>query len=166
MEHLIHDIFPPHAVCWLWRWDIILTHFIGDLLTAVAYYAIPIILFYLTRKYTFDRRLKLILWVYGIFIFLCGTTHVFDVVMIWYINETVLILDGGLRVLTGIFSIFSAGVTFYATRRFLHLANDFFGITVRMTEEQRELERIEAATWMQFEKTVDSMKTALASTEE
>lgn len=165
MEHLIHDIFPPHAVCWLWRWDIILTHFIGDILTALAYYAIPLTLYYLTRKYFFDRRLKLILWMYAIFIFLCGTTHIFDVVMIWYINETILILDGIFRVATGIFSVFSAVITFYVTRRFLHLARDFFGIAARMTEEQRELERIEAATWMQFEKTVNSMKTVLAESE-
>lgn len=165
MEHLIHDVFPPHAVCWLWRWDIILTHFVGDVLTALAYYAIPLTLYYLTRKYVFDRRLKLILWMYATFIFLCGTTHVFDVVMIWYINETLLVLDGVLRVVTGIFSVFSAVMTFYVTRKFLYLAKDFFGIAAQMTEEQRKLERIEAATWMQFEKTVDSMKTVLAESE-
>lgn len=166
MEHIIHEFFPPHSECWLWRWDIILTHLIGDALTALAYYAIPIILFYLTRKYYFDVRLKLILYIYATFIFLCGTTHIFDVLMIWYVDETVLLLDGTLRVVTGVFSVFSATVTFYVTWKFLIVAKEFFGITAQMTKERDHYNRVQSETWDEFEKTVSSMKQALERTTE
>lgn len=161
MEHLIHEIFPPHAACWLWRWDIILLHVIGDALTAIAYYVIPTLLFYVTRKYTFDIRLKTILWIYGIFIFLCGTTHVFDVLMVWYIDETILLLDGWLRIATGIFSTFSAIVTLYVSFRFLNFANQFFGITAQMSSERREYDRVQTETWYEFEKSVEEVKQML-----
>lgn len=166
MEHIIQNMFPPHSECWLWRWDIILLHVIGDGLTALAYYIIPCVLYYLTKKYVFDFRLKSILWIYSIFILLCGTTHLFDVMMVWYINETVLLLDGWLRVLTGIFSIFSAIVTFYSVWRFLGLAKDFFGITTQMAKERERYDRVELTTWTKFEESVNGMKEALANVED
>lgn len=158
MEHthnIIEFIFPPHAVCWNQRSDIIATHAVGDALTAIAYYLIPITLIYVTRKYHFDPRLKFILGVYGTFIFLCGTTHIFDVVMIWHITETILIVDGWLRVLTGAVSAFSLVVTIWAAVNFLKFTDAFFGTVVEMKKDRDAVNRVRDETWKRFEEQIN-----------
>jgi hypothetical protein len=150
-DHLANvPIFVSHEVCWLYRSDIVWTHAVGDGLTAVAYYLIPLFLFLATRHYHFDIRVKGLLWIYAGFILLCGTTHFVDLVMIWYVTENILIFDGWLRVVTGAFSLMSAGVTIYTVLRFLTFARRYLGLTAQMTSERREYDRITTETWNQF----------------
>lgn len=132
------------------REDLIWTHAVGDGLTAFAYFLIPVLLFYITRKYKFDKRLKFVFSIYGLFIFLCGSTHVMDVVMIWWINGFIITFDGYLRLLTGLISIFSAGVTIWAATIFLNLFSEMIDVFKRMKKERREQQRVSNETWEQF----------------
>jgi hypothetical protein len=158
-EHGHLTDFVAHRVCWMLRDDLILTHAIGDGLTALAYYLIPITLFYILRKFNFDGRLKLVLFVYAAFILLCGTTHIMDVLMIWKINYYLLAFDGYLRVLTGVFSLVSAGVTIWAASNFVSLYAQFKAVFERMKKERRDNQRISNETWTEF-------KSAMASVED
>jgi PAS domain S-box-containing protein len=82
MEHLhalLSTQFLPHGSCYLWNPALIWLHTISDSLIALSYYAIPVELTYFTR----NRRnlpFKWIFWMFVVFIFGCGTTHVLEVV--------------------------------------------------------------------------------------
>jgi hypothetical protein len=157
---MFHD-FQPHASCWLNRSDLIFSHFVGDGLTALAYYLIPIMLVYITRKYEFDWRLRMIFYVYGTFIFLCGTTHLFDVLMIWHINNAIITFDGWLRVATGVFSMFAAGVTVWAVRIFLPLVCQLIKVWEKMRSERKQTGRATDETFSEYHEIVAQVKAFL-----
>lgn len=160
MEELLH-LFPPHYVCWNNQQDVILLHAIGGILTAIAYYTIPTTLLYLTRRYAFDARVKFIFWVYAVFIFLCGSTHVMDVVLIWKSNESMLLFDGWLRIATGVVSVASAAVTIWAAVKFLSYAQRLIGLTVEMASQRREFEQVKQETWNRFQRAINDMRLTL-----
>ncbi|MDQ2801480.1 MAG: hypothetical protein M3Y41_01885 [Pseudomonadota bacterium] len=55
---------------------------VSDGLIAAAYYSIPIALtLFLVRRR--DVAFRSIFWAFAIFILACGTTHVFDVIVLW-----------------------------------------------------------------------------------
>lgn len=147
-ENLID--FTPHKFCWLLRSDIITTHALGDGLTALSYFLIPIILIYTTRKFRLNWNLTFVFSVYATFILLCGTTHIFDVIMIWNVNEGILLWDGYLRMATGFFSLFSVAVTFWASRTFLSLVWQLFKVSNRITRERIQLGRATEGAIQEF----------------
>ena len=157
MEHLQH-IFPSHSVCWAFRSDIIALHALGDGLTFTAYYLIPMFLFYTTRKYHFSKCLKRILWLYAAFIFLCGTTHLMDFIMIWYNSESLLIFDGFLRITTSLVSLAAAGVTAFVATKFLKIASRFFGLTAQMAQQRKDHDRIHTETWNAFNRMTNELR--------
>lgn len=115
MEHgIIHNLFPPHRTCWNYEPVLVALHTLSDSAISFAYFAIPAVLFYLARKYRV-KRLSSVFTVYGLFILLCGTTHIFDVVTVWYANYWIYLADGVVRALTGIVSLLAAYVTFKCT---------------------------------------------------
>ena len=69
------DDFMPHGHCFLWKKDILYLQVLSDAGIAIAYYLIPLLMFYLIRKRT-DLPFKSLFVVFGAFILLCGTTHV------------------------------------------------------------------------------------------
>lgn len=75
--------FLPHGYCFQWS-PALLNLMVGSDLTVVAsYYSIPVALvaFVRARK---DVRFNWVFWLFAAFIFLCGTTHLVDIAMIWY----------------------------------------------------------------------------------
>jgi signal transduction histidine kinase len=75
--------FMPHGQCLLWDPPLLWLDAVSDSITAVTYYAIPLLLIYLVSKRR-DLPFRWMFWMFGIFIFACGTTHAMDVVTIWY----------------------------------------------------------------------------------
>lgn len=75
--------FMPHGHCYLWKSDILAMHVGSDLLIGLAYYTIPLALIYFTRKRK-DFHFGWMFYMFGGFIFACGTTHLFDVWTTWY----------------------------------------------------------------------------------
>lgn len=74
--------YHPHGVCYLWETDLVTAHVLGDGLTALAYYAIPLGLVYFIRKRG-DVPFDWMFVAFAIFIVACGTTHVMAIWTLW-----------------------------------------------------------------------------------
>ncbi len=75
--------FVPHGQCLLWDPPLLWLDVVSDSITAVAYYSIPPLLIYFISKRR-DMPFRAIFWMFGIFVFSCGTTHALEVLTIWY----------------------------------------------------------------------------------
>lgn len=90
----------PRAVCGQWtRWEIVLNN-VSDLLIALAYVLIPIILVYFTRRRR-DLPFSWMFLVFGAFIITCGCSHILEIVLFYY---PVYHLAGWLKALTALAS--------------------------------------------------------------
>jgi signal transduction histidine kinase len=74
--------FMPHGHCYLWRPDILWLNVGSDAAIALAYYSIPAALIYFVRKRA-DVAYPWLLWMFGAFILLCGTTHIVEIFAVW-----------------------------------------------------------------------------------
>jgi two-component system, LuxR family, sensor kinase FixL len=75
--------FTPHGFCLAWEPLVLWLHVISDSVVALAYYTIPFaILYFMARRQ--DLAFRSIFALTGTFILACGTTHVMDVVTLWY----------------------------------------------------------------------------------
>lgn len=72
----------PHGICLLWRPELIWTHAISDVLIGIAYFSIPLALgvFLYHRR---DVRFGWAVWLFVLFIMLCGVTHFMMVWTLW-----------------------------------------------------------------------------------
>lgn len=93
--------FMPHGHCYFWEPGILWTHVLGDGLTALAYFAIPILLIRFIKKRS-DAKFRLIFFAFSAFILSCGLVHVFAIISVWNPYYRV---EGVLKVITAIVSI-------------------------------------------------------------
>jgi chemotaxis family two-component system sensor kinase Cph1 len=80
---LFSSDFLPHSTCYLRQPEIVWLHVVSDALIASAYYSIPLILFWFVAR----RRDVPFTWMFalfGVFILACGTTHLMEIVTVWY----------------------------------------------------------------------------------
>lgn len=113
MQKILDVIFSedlvPHGYCFSWRAELIWLHAISDIVIALAYFAIPITIFIICKK----RKKGLpFAWVFGMFaafIFLCGITHLVELIGIW---APIYYLEGLLKVVTAAVSLATAIVMF------------------------------------------------------
>lgn len=105
MNPLLASLFDTDGFTRRWdcgQWSELLgwTHVLADLLTWAAYTAIPVVLgvFALRRK---DFPFKRIFWLFGIFIFACGTVHLIEAIIFW---QPVYRLSAVIKVVTAIAS--------------------------------------------------------------
>jgi PAS domain S-box-containing protein len=96
--------FTPHGFCLSWQPGLIWLHASADALTAIAYYSIPAALLLFVRRRR-DLAFRPIFALFATFILACGTTHILDVVTLWY---PVYWLDGGVKALTAALSMATA----------------------------------------------------------
>lgn len=101
---LLSSRYIPHGHCYLWQTPLVSIHAISDFVIAISYFSIPITLAYFVykRKPTFSPHVFLL---FGLFISLCGTGHILDVVTLWY---PVYWLSGMVRACTAIVSAYTA----------------------------------------------------------
>ena len=83
LEDLCGTSFMPHGQCYLWNADLLRLHAISDGLITLAYFSIPVTLFYFVRKRR-DLPYPALFLMFGAFIVACGTTHLLEVVTIWH----------------------------------------------------------------------------------
>jgi PAS domain S-box-containing protein len=91
----------PHGFCYQWKPTLIWLHAVSDSLIALAYFSIPVVLFYFARK----RRDIPFGWMFvcfGTFIAACGATHAMDVWTLWVPSYW---LSGGVKVITVLASV-------------------------------------------------------------
>ncbi|TAN70456.1 MAG: PAS domain S-box protein [Methylobacter sp.] len=96
--------FMPHGACYLWLPSILWLHIISDSIITLAYYSIPFALFYFVKKRT-DLAYRWVFVLFGVFICLCGTTHLISIWTIWYPDYW---LDGLIKLATALVSIVTA----------------------------------------------------------
>ncbi|MBD2665014.1 hybrid sensor histidine kinase/response regulator [Richelia sinica] len=77
------DAFIPHGHCYLWQTNLVLLHLLSDSIIALAYYSIPITLFYFVYKRK-DLPFSWIFLLFSAFIIACGTTHFIAIWTLWY----------------------------------------------------------------------------------
>lgn len=77
--------FIPHGHCYLWQPNLVWLHLLSDAVTALAYYSVAVALIYFRHeRQDLPGRTVLLLWGYFLVFALCGTTHLFGVVTLWY----------------------------------------------------------------------------------
>ncbi|BAZ39202.1 multi-sensor hybrid histidine kinase [Calothrix sp. NIES-4101] len=96
--------FIPHGHCYLWQTNLVWLHILSDSLIALAYYSIPISLFYFVRKRQ-DLPFNWIFLLFAGFIIACGTTHIMEVWTLWH---PIYWVSGTLKAMTAIISVFTA----------------------------------------------------------
>lgn len=76
------ETLSPHGICLLWRPELIWTHAVSDVLIGLAYFSIPLALgvFLYHRR---DVRFGWAVWMFVLFIMLCGVTHFMMVWTLW-----------------------------------------------------------------------------------
>src|SRR5882762_5884143 len=80
---LFSSDFMPHGYCYLWNPGLVWLNAVSDGLIALSYYVIPLMLIYFVRR----RRELPFHWmflIFSLFIFGCGTTHLFEVWTLWH----------------------------------------------------------------------------------
>ena len=92
--------FMPHGMCFQWDPGVLWLHVISDILTAAAYYAIPLLLFYFSRRRP-DVGFNRIFWAFGLFIMACGSTHLLAAITVWH---PIYRLDGVVKAITALAS--------------------------------------------------------------
>ncbi|MCL1473744.1 PAS domain S-box protein [Argonema antarcticum] len=92
--------FIPHGHCYLWKPGLVWLHIASDSAIALAYYSIPIVLFYFVQKRR-DLPYSGIFLLFSAFIIFCGTTHIMEVWTLWHPDYW---LSGVLKAFTAVLS--------------------------------------------------------------
>ena len=118
--HTLIDLFDvkdliPHGYCLSWSPLLLWLHVASDLLIALAYYAIPLILVYFIRQRK-DLPYPWLVVMFAGFIVACGTTHLLSAITVWI---PMYWLDGLLKAFTAIISIATAMLMIWVVPRVL-----------------------------------------------
>lgn len=102
----LHTSFMPHGHCYFWRPDVLWPNVVGDVLTFLAYYSIPVLLvLFLNRRR--DIQFRFIFFAFAAFILACGTTHLLAAISVWY---PLYYLEGFVKLGTAAVSLFTVGL--------------------------------------------------------
>lgn len=74
--------FVPRWQCGHWYAELGWLHIVSDTLIWLAYLAIPAVLVYFLRKRR-DLPFPKIMWLFGAFIVVCGTSHLIEAIIFW-----------------------------------------------------------------------------------
>jgi len=100
------SMFAPHGICLLWEPQLIWLHVTSDLITAAAYFSIPVALSIFVSKRR-DVDFGWVFWAFALFITACGIGHVMSIVTLWY---PVYGIEGIVKALTAAASIVTAAM--------------------------------------------------------
>ena len=91
----------PHGYCIAWQPGLIAALVIGNLLIALAYFTIPLVILKFIRQRK-DIDFKYLHWLFAGFIVTCGITHLLHVIELWY---PVYYLEAWMDILTALVSV-------------------------------------------------------------
>lgn len=109
LDLVFSDQFMPHGYCFLWRPELVWLHAIADVVIALAYFSIPLTIILLLKRKQTKIPFSWVFWMFAVFIFLCGTTHIIELISIW---RPAYYLEGLIKVLTAAASLATAIVMF------------------------------------------------------
>ncbi len=91
IDHLLE--LQPHRVCLLGAPELLWQQVIANLITAAAYFAIPLALEWVHRRQS-DARVAMAIRLFQLFIVACGMSHVLEwVTMFWPYYQAQTIVD-------------------------------------------------------------------------
>ena len=105
VQKLFSSDFMAHGYCYLWKPEVLWLHAISDGLIAISYYIIPVALIYFVRRRQ-DLPFHWVFFMFGLFIFGCGTTHAMEVWTLWHGTYR---LAGVIKAVTAAASLATAG---------------------------------------------------------
>lgn len=114
---VIHSVFMPHGMCFLWQRDLLILHTLSDGITALAYLSIPLFLIVLVRRRP-DFKFASMALLFAAFIVACGATHALGIWVLWQPDYY---LQGVVKAITAIVSILTAAVLWPLLPRVLAL---------------------------------------------
>ncbi len=158
MWEVLNNLFSPsqyipHGHCYLWQTPLVGLHVVSDLLIAIAYFSIPVMLVYFVHKRS-DVPFLQVFVLFGAFIFACGTGHLLDIWTLWHPAYWV----------SGIEQALTALVSCYTALQMVTLLPQFLSLQTpdRLEAINQELQR-EIAERQQAELTLQSVVTGTAS---
>lgn len=133
--------YIPHGHCYLWQPELVWLHVIGDTLTAVAYYSIPLMLLYFVRKRQ-DVPFQGIFLLFSTFILACGTTHIIEVWTLW---QPTYWFSGTIKLVTASVSLYTAYTLVGLIPQALALPSpaQLEAANLALTQEIQEREQVE-----------------------
>ncbi|MHB1013263.1 MAG: ATP-binding protein [Desulfobacteria bacterium] len=102
-QHVVSD-YMEHGACFSWEPGLVWLHVISDIVTGIAYYSIPVALFYFAYKRR-DLPFNRVILLFGIFILSCGTTHFLAAYTVFVADYWV---EGGVKAFTALISAVAA----------------------------------------------------------
>ncbi|WP_109486392.1 sensor histidine kinase [Occallatibacter savannae] len=141
--HLFSQDFMPHGFCYRWAPEVLWLNAIADSAITISYYMIPLALAIFVKKRP-DVPFHWIFFMFGVFIFGCGTTHLMEVWTIWHPAYR---LAGIIKAITAVASAATAVLLIWLIPKAvaipspaqLRLAN------AKLAEEVQERQRLERA---------------------
>ncbi|WP_299410674.1 ATP-binding protein [Acaryochloris sp. IP29b_bin.148] len=133
--------YIPHGHCYLWQTPLVGLHVVSDLLIAIAYFSIPLMLVYFVSKRS-DVPFQNIFLLFGAFIVLCGTGHLLEIWTLWHPAYW---LSGTEQALTALVSCVTATEMATQLPKFLSLKTpeQLEAINKVLQQEIRERQRAE-----------------------
>ena len=105
----------PHGHCYLWNPQLVWLHVVSDGLIVLAYMSIPFTLVYLAHRRR-DIPFNWMFFSFGMFIVACGATHAME---IWTLWTPLYWLSGGIKAVTAVASLATAGFSYESCPRLL-----------------------------------------------
>ncbi|MDQ8203065.1 PAS domain S-box protein [Pelagicoccus sp. SDUM812003] len=132
--------FMPHGHCYMWRPDILWLHVISDSLVTLSYFAIPVCLVFLVKRRR-GLRFRGAFWLFSLFIFFCGCTHLLEIYSVW---QGAYRLTGMMKLATGLVSVATAIYLIRAMPQLLRipLPKEMRAVQDRLGERERLYETI------------------------
>jgi signal transduction histidine kinase/ActR/RegA family two-component response regulator len=127
--------FMPHGHCYLWRPEILWLHVISDGVVALSYFSIPVALLYFIYKRR-DMTFNWMFAMFGLFILLCGLTHVVSIYTTWIPNYG---LEGISKAMTAGVSLVTAALLWPLIPQALRLPSP--AVFAQKAEQLEELNR-------------------------
>jgi PAS domain S-box-containing protein len=136
---LFGQSFSPHGICLLWDPGLLWLHAGSDIATGLAYFAIPVALASLTLKRP-ELLFGWMFWLFALFILACGTTHLFDVWVLWHPDYGV---QGLIKAFTALASVLTATLLWWILPNLLALPTpaQFRQVSDQLSDETIRHER-------------------------
>ncbi|MCL1465912.1 GAF domain-containing protein [Argonema galeatum] len=154
MWQIVKNVFSPsqympHGHCYLWQTPLVWLHVVSDLLIALAYFSIPVMLIYFIYKRR-DVPFMGIFALFGAFIIFCGTGHLLEIWTLWH---SAYWLSGIEKATTALISCYTAGQMITLLPQFLSLKTpqELEVINRKLQREISDRENVELALWHAYE---------------
>jgi PAS domain S-box-containing protein len=102
-EHAFSS-YMEHGACFSWEPGLVWLHVLSDILTGIAYFSIPVGMFYFAYKRR-DLPFHYVFLLFGIFIMACGATHFLAAYTVFVADYWI---EGGVKAFTALISAVSA----------------------------------------------------------